>query len=433
MLDIKFIEENKEEVKKAVKVKGLDVDIDLLLGLNNKRKELLKGIEDLRARRNQNVENVKKEDVEKRNEFIEEGKKIKEELKKLEEEYREVEERFQGLMLVVPNIPSKDTPIGKSDEDNKEIKKWGSVPEFKFPIKSHIELSESLDLIDFKAGAKTSGFRGYYLKNEAVLLHFGVLWYALNKLIEKGFTPFLPPTLVNEFALVGSGHFPFDKDEVYQLTNPGKLETGEEITNPKYLVGTAEPPLLAYYVDKVLKEEEMPVKSCGISQCYRSEVGSYGKDVKGIYRIHEFMKVEQIIICKADIEESNKHLEDMREISEEILQELKLPYRVLSICTGDMGAGKYKMYDIETWMPARNSYGETHSDSNLTSWQTRRLNIRYMNKEGEKEYAFALNNTAIASPRILIAIMENYQQEDGSIVVPEVLRPYLGGKEVIKR
>lgn len=433
MLDIKFIEENKEEVKSAVRVKGLDTDIDLLLSLNGKRKELLKKIEDLRAKKNQNVESVKNKDLSEKEQLVREGKRIKEELKKVEEEYREVDEKFQELMLVVPNIPSKDTPIGESDKDNKEIKKWGTVPEFKFPIKNHIELSERLDLIDFKAGAKTSGFRGYYLKNEAVLLHFGILWYALNKLIEKGFTPFLPPTLVNEFALIGSGHFPFDKDEVYQLTNPGKLETGEEITNPKYLVGTAEPPLLAYYVDRVFKKEELPIKSCGISQCYRSEVGSYGKDVKGIYRIHEFMKVEQIIICKADIEESNRHLEEMREISEEILQELELPYRVLSICTGDMGAGKYKMYDIETWMPARNSYGETHSDSNLTSWQTRRLNIKYMNEKGEKDYAFALNNTAIASPRILIAIMENYQQEDGSIIVPKVLRPYLGGKEVIKK
>ncbi len=431
MLDINFIENNKERVKKAVEVKGLDVDVDLLLDLNRKRKNLLKEVEDLRAERNQNVETIKKE--KEKEHLIKEGKEIKEKLKKVEEEYRVIEEKYKELMLVVPNIPSEDTPIGKSDKDNVEIKKWGNVPVFDFLTKSHIELSEELDIIDFQAGAKTSGFRGYYLKNDAVLLHFGILWYALNKLIKKGFVPFLPPTLVNEFALFGSGHFPFDKNEVYQITNPGKLSSGEEIVNPKYLVGTAEPPLLAYYADKTLKEEDLPIKSCGISQCYRSEVGSYGKDVKGIYRIHEFMKVEQIIICRADIDESNKHLEEMREISEEILQELKLPYRVLSICTGDMGAGKHKMYDIETWMPARNSYGETHSDSNLTDWQTRRLNIRYLDKNGEKRHAFALNNTAIASPRILIAIMENYQNKDGSITVPEILRPFLGDKEVIKK
>jgi seryl-tRNA synthetase len=432
MLDIKFIEENYKKVKEAVKVKGLDVDIDLLLELNEKRKKFLKEIEDLRAKRNQNVESIKKEKSLEKDHFIKEGKEIKEKLKRLEEDYRIIEEKYKELMLVVPNIPSEDTPIGESDEDNVEIKRWGEIPKFDFSVKSHIELGESLDIIDFKAGVKTSGFRGYYLKNEAVLLHLGILWHALNKLVEKGFSPFLPPTLVNEFALIGSGHFPFDKDEVYQITNPGKLVTGEKITNPKYLIGTAEPSLLAYYADKTLKEKDFPIKSCGISQCYRSEVGSYGKDVKGVYRIHEFMKVEQIVLCKADIDESNKYLEEMREISEEILQELNLPYRVLSICTGDMGAGKYKMYDIETWMPARNSYGETHSDSNLTDWQTRRLNIKYIDKEGEKRYAFALNNTAIASPRILIAIMENYQQKDGSIIIPEVLRPYLGNKKVIK-
>lgn len=429
MLDIKFIEENKEEVKRAVEVKGLDVDINKLLDLNNKRKTLLAEIEELRAERNRNVEKIKNDSSEKEK-LIEEGKSIKNKLKVVEEDYRKVREDFEELMLLVPNIPSEDTPVGDGDEDNVELRKWGETPGFDFSIKNHIELGEDLDLLDLKKGAKVSGFRGYYLKNEGVLLHLGILWYALNKLIEKGFTPFIPPTLVNKFALVGSGHFPFDEDEVYQIANPGKLEGGEEIANPKYLVGTAEPSLLAYYSDSVL--DDLPVKACGISPCYRSEVGSYGKDVKGLYRIHEFMKVEQIVICKADIEESNSYLEEMREISEEMLQELNIPYRLLSICTGDMGAGKYKMYDLEAWMPSRNSYGETHSDSNTTDWQTRRLNIKYKDEKGEKRHAFALNNTAIASPRILIAIMENYQQKDGSIKIPEVLRNYLGGKEFIK-
>ncbi len=435
MLDIKFIEKNKEKVKEAVKVKQIDVDIDRLLELNFKRKKLLKEIEDFRNYRNKNVEEIKKiekKDTQKRKELIEKGKKIKEDIKIKEEDFRKIDNEFQKMMLFVPNVPSPDTPVGKSEDDNVEEKKWGNVPVFDFQAKSHIELGESLNLIDLKAGAKVSGFRGYYLKNEAVLLHFGILWYSLKKLIQKGFSPLLPPTLVNGFALTGSGHFPFDKDEVYQIGNPGKLDSGEEIKTPKYLVGTSEPSLLAYYADKVIKEKDLPEKVCGISQCYRSEVGSYGKDVKGLYRIHEFMKVEQVVICKDSIEESNGYLEEMRNISEEILRELNLPYRVIKICTADMGAGKYKMYDIETWMPSRNSYGETHSDSNLTSWQTRRLNIKYLSNEGEKKYAFALNNTAIASPRILIAIMENYQQKDGSIKVPEVLRPYIG-KEFIGR
>jgi len=203
-------------------------------------------------------------------------------------------------------------------------------------------------------------------------------------------------------------------------------------TNKIFLAGTSEPSLLAYYAGQTLNEKDLPIKMCGISPCFRSEVGSYGKDTKGIYRIHEFMKVEQVVICKADIIESEKWLEALREIAEEMLQDLKLPYRVVNICTGDMGAGKYKMYDIETWMPSRNEFGETHSDSNLTDWQARRLNIKYKTTDNKTKYAFTLNNTVIASPRILIAILENYQQKDGSVIVPEILRPYVG-KDLLKR
>jgi seryl-tRNA synthetase len=433
MLDIKFIEQNKNAVKKAVELKKIKLDIDLLLDLYRRKKKLLKQREDLRAERNSNVEEIKRlvgNETASREELIRRGKNIKKVLQETEMQFREVDGEFQRMMLLVPNIPSEDTPIGNDEKDNVEVKRWGDIPKFDFEPKSHIGLGRDLDLIDFDTGVKVSGFRGYYLKNDAVLLHFAVLWYALNKLIQKGFRPFLPPTLVNEFALVGSGHFPFGKDEVYQIVNPDKLEGGEITTNPTYLTGTAEPSLLAYYADKVLKEKELPIKVCGLTQCYRSEVGSYGKDVKGLYRIHEFMKVEQVIICKANIEESNRWLEELRNISEEILQDLKLPYRVLSICTADMGAGKHKMYDIETWMPSRNSYGETHSDSNLTDWQTRRLNIKYMTKGSEKKYAFSLNNTAIASPRILIAILENYQQKDGSIVIPQMLKPYLNKEKI---
>ena len=436
MLDIKFIKQNKEKVKEAALLKRVPVDIDLLLELNEKRGDILTEIEKLRAEKNKNVDDIQKvskDNIAEKNLFVENGKKIKEKLKEIEDQFRSVDEKFKGLMLIVPNIPSEDSPVGKSDEDNIEVAKWGEIPQFKFPFKNHIELGVDLDLLDLDMGVKVSGFRGYFLKNDAVLLHFAVLWYALNKLIQKGFTPLLPPTLVNEFALVGSGHFPFGKDEVYQVGNSGDVKDGDEVSNSKYLAGTSEPSLMAYYADKVLEEKDLPVKVCGISQCYRSEVGSYGKDAKGLYRIHEFMKVEQVVLCKADIGESNKWLEEMRGISEEILQDLKLPHRVLSICTADMGAGKYKMYDIETWMPSRNSYGETHSDSSLTDWQTRRLNIKYAKQGGEKEYAYSLNNTAIASPRILIAIMENYQKEDGSIEIPEVLRPYMNNKTFIKK
>lgn len=427
MLDINFIWQNKDLVKKAVKLKGLDIDIEKLLLLDKERRALLHQIEILRKKRNENAELIKKLQKEKKDfkKLIEEGKKIKDEIAKKEEKFRKIENEYKKLILLVPNIPAKDAPIGGEDK-KKTVKKWGKVPKFDFKIKSHIEIAKDLDLVDFEKGAKVSGFRGYYLKNKAVLLQLAVLWYALEKVIEKGFIPFWPPVLLREFALVGSGHFPFGKEDIYQIANPGKLESGENIKDKIYLAGTSEPSLLAYFSDEILKEEELPIKICGISPCYRSEVGSYGKDTKGLYRLHEFMKVEEVVLCKNDVNESNKWLFKMLEVSEEILKNLKLPYRVVEIPTGDMGAGKYKMFDIETWMPARNDYGETHSASNLTDWQARRLNIKYKNKKGEKFFVHALNNTVIASPRILIAILENYQQKDGSVKVPEVLQKYLG-------
>jgi len=329
------------------------------------------------------------------------------------------------ILLLVPNIPSPDSPIGSDEKSNQEIAKWGEIPKFSFKIKDHLDLGKSLDLIDTEKGVKTSGFRGYYLKNEAVWLQMALIQHALSKMQEKDFSLMITPTIIKEFALVGSGHFPFGKEEVYELTNPGKDEAGKEIKEKMYLAGTSEPSLLAYFANETLNEEDLPKKVCGFSTCYRSEVGSYGKDTRGIYRMHEFMKVEQVVICKADIQESNQWLETMRLIAEEMLRDLKLPYRVLNICTGDMGAGKYKMYDIETWMPSREAYGETHSDSNLTDWQARRLNIKYKDKAGKIHYAFTLNNTVIASPRILIALLENYQQKDGSVEIPKVLQKYM--------
>jgi len=238
---------------------------------------------------------------------------------------------------------------------------------------------------------------------------------------------------VRDFALVGSGHFPSFKEEIYQIANPSDIREQDDAPEPLYLAGTSEPSLLAYYADHTFAEQDLPVRMCGISQCYRSEVGSYGKDTKGLFRLHEFVKVEQVIICKNDTAVSNAFLEELRGVAEELLQDLKLAYRVIQICTGDMGAGKHKMYDVETWMPSRNGYCETHSDSNLTDWQARRLNMKYKTADGKREYVHTLNNTAIASPRILIALLETYQQQDGSIVIPEVLRPYMGYREVIQR
>ncbi len=418
-MDIKFIRQNKDLMKEVVKNKRVDLNIDELLALDEKRRELIKKIEDLKSKQNK----LTKNDIEK-------ARQLKQEIKQLEPELRKIEEKYEKLMLFVPNVYSEDTPVGPDEGSNKEVYRWGKIPKFNFPLKNHLELGKNLDLIDVERGVKTAGFRGYYLKNEAALLSLSLMWYYFLKLAKKGFIPMIPPTILKEFALIGSGHFPFGKEEVYQIANPGKLADGKNITEPVFLGGTAEPSLLAYFSDTILEKNDLPVKVCGFSQCYRSEIGSYGKDTKGLYRLHEFMKVEQIILCENNIKESNHRLEEMRFISQGVLEELGLPYRVIQICTGDMGPGKYKMYDIETWMPSRNSYGETHSDSNLTDWQSRRLNIKYKDDNGEKKFVHALNNTVLSCPRILIAIIENYQQKDGSIKVPKVLQKYIGFKVI---
>ena len=422
MLDIEFIRQHSKEVKKAASQKQMDpAVVDKVLDLDKKRRDLIFQVDQWREKRNEasQTRNIKA------------GKKIKQTLKQLEPRLKELEKEYYQAMLTIPNIPHSGAPIGQNEKDNVEVEKWGEKPHFDFEPQSHIELGKKLDLLDLERGVKTAGFRGYYLKNAAAQLHFAVLLYAWQKIIAHGFTPMVPPTILREFALVGSGHFPFGREDVYQIANPGKLADGKVIDEKNFLAGTAEPSLLAYFADQVLSEKDLPIKVCGWTPCYRSEAGSYGKDTKGLYRIHEFAKVEQVVLCRADEKVSNQWLEKMRKYSQEILEDLKLPYRVIEICTGDMGAGKRKMYDIETWMPSRHAYSETHSDSSLTDWQTRRLNIQYKNKAGEKVYAYALNNTVLASPRILIPILENYQQKDGSIKVPEVLKS-LVGKEVIR-
>lgn len=437
MLDIKFIRDNKDEVAKAAKNKNIDIDINKLLELDEQKRELQAQIDGLRAKRNELAKAArggKPTDAQ-----IIQGKKLKEKIAKLEEQYRVIDEEFIGLMVKAPTIPSPDTPIGKNDTENVEIYRWGEPTKFDFKPKSYIELAEELDLIDFKKGAKVAGYRGYYVKNEAVMLQMGIMMFALEKLISKGFTPVIPPTLIREFALFGSGYFAgkeynSDVDEIYKIENSEKLADGTIKKEDKFLAGTSEPSLLAYYIDEILEEKNLPIKLCGFSQCYRSEIGSYGKDTKGIYRVHEFMKVEQVCITKADINEADKlHLEIV-EISKELHRDLGLPFRQLQICTGDMSVGKYKMFDLEAWIPSMNKYGETGSASNFLDWQARRLNVKYKNENGDKNYVYMLNNTALASTRTLIAIMENYQQQDGSIVVPEVLRKYMPGNiDIIKR
>jgi len=436
MLDIKFIREHADEIKDAATKKNLDPKlVDELLEVDGKRRELMASSEALRAEQ-------------KKTQDREAGAKLKQQFREQEEKLKPLEKQFNDLMVRVPNIISPDVPVGKDESENKEVFKWipgataadaaGSKAEpkkFDFKPKDHIELGKALDILDFEKGTKVGGFRGYYVKNDGVLLVMGIMMYAVNKMVEKGYAPMMPPTLVKEFALFGTGYFKgaeYDPevDEIYQIATNDKEATGEKSSEKKFLVGTSEPSLLAYYSDEVLRADQLPIKNAGYSQCYRSEIGSYGKDVKGMYRVHEFMKVEQVILAEADIAKANALQEEMIGISGEMHQELGLPYRRLLICTGDLGAGKYKQYDTEAWLPGMNRWAETGSASNFLDWQARRLNVKYTDAAGERKFVYMLNNTALPSPRIFIAILENYQTADGKIAVPEVLQKYVGKKVI---
>lgn len=407
MLDINFIKEHLDEVKKSIEVRKANLDIEKLLTLDNQRRELIQEVDELRAKRN---EAAKQKDIEK-------GKKVKEELDGLEKELKKVEENWQALMLQVPNILLDDVPIGDASA-NKIIRKVGEVPKFSFKPRDHIELGKLLDIIDFDRGVKVGGFRGYYLKNEGARLQWAVLSFALDHLTQKGYHAIIPPVINKRFALVGGGQFPWGEEDTYKL--------GED----EYLVGTSEIPLMALHADETFDIKDLPKKYVAMSACFRTEIGSYGKDTKGLYRVHEFYKVEQVILCEADERESLGFFEELQENSEEILEMLGLPYQVVLLSSQDMGKKASLTYDTETWMSAREGYGETHSNSIVLDFQTRRLKIKYKGKDGQVKFCHALNNTAIASPRILIPLLENFQQVDGTVKIPEVLHKYTGFSEI---
>jgi seryl-tRNA synthetase len=438
MLDIKFIHENEKKIKEAIMNKGIKLNLDELLVLDEKRTDILIEIEKLNEEKNKLNAQIKSGLADKK-EIIEKGKEVKEKISKLEPTYKKLKEEFDELMVKVPEITSDDTPIGFGDEENVVVGTFGKIPEFDFEIKDHIQLGKDLDILDLEKGAKIAGYRGYYVKNEGVSLMMALMMYALNKMIEKGYVPMIPPTLVKGDVLFGTGYFkgreydPKD-DNVYQIASHDEEADGESCKEKKFLIGTAEPSLLAYYSDEILKEEQLPIRVAGYSQCYRSEIGTYGKDTRGFYRVHEFMKIEQVVLMEADIEASNKMQDKMVDISKEIHEELGLPYRLVQICTGDMSAGKYRAFDFEAWMPGLKRWGETASASNFLDWQARRLNVKYVDKNGEKKYVYMLNNTVLPSPRPFIAILENFQQADGSVKIPKVLQKYMpGGMDVIRK
>ncbi len=413
MLSLEYIRENKEKVIKAAKNKNRQVDIDTILKLDDQRRELIQKGQVLREERNKTSHQKPDQKT------IERGKEIKEELKKIEEELKTINDQLNKLLSFVPNVPLDEVPIGKDETGNVEVKKWGKIPKFDFELKSHLDLGLSLDLFDLERGSKISGFRGYFLKNQAAQLQFAILFYVFQKLVKKGYTPMIAPSIVKGFTLFGSGQFPWGEQEVYKLND-----------EDAYLSGTAEIPITSYFSGEILNESDLPKKFVAFSPCFRREAGSYGKDVKGLYRVHEFWKVEQVIIAKNDIEESKKLHEELQRNTEEVMEDLKIPYRRLLMCTGDMGEPQVYKFDTEIWMPYRNGYGEIASNSIMGDFQTRRLKIKYRKKDNTTDHCYSLNDTAIPSPRILIAILENYQQKDGSIRIPEVLQQLVGFKEI---
>jgi seryl-tRNA synthetase len=442
MLDIQFIRENVDLVTTAARNKGLDPTVvDQLLIIDQKRRELISQTQEIRTKRNKLNEKLK---TTRTPELIKLSQQLKAELKEIEPQLKAYEAQFEDLLLRIPNVPSIDVPVGKDEQGNVVARTIGSKPNFDFVPKDHIQLGLDLDILDLDRGSKVAGYRGYFLKNAGVLMHYGIMRYALDKLIKKGFIPMLPPIVDRKEAFINSGHFPWGEGEAYALypedpDNKNKLtELGGAYPNydydfksDTYLAGTAEVPLVSYHAGELLQEKDLPKLYAGFSPCFRREIGSYGKDTRGIYRVHEFMKIEQVILCVNDWAESEKWHEALASYAEEMLQELGLHYQVLLMCTGDMGEPQVKKYDIETWMPGRNAYGETMSDSIMGEFQARRANIRYQAKDGTIKYVHMLNNTALASPRILLALWENYQQKDGSIKIPEVLIPYVGLNQVI--
>ncbi len=419
MLDIKFIRQNPEIIKKAAKKKNFKVDIDKLIALDDRRKHIQSESDLLNQKRNELSKSAKGEKPSA--EAIAQGKALKEQSVELERELKTVEAELNSLMLLVPQVPDASVPEGASDADNKEVRTWGEIPSFDFEPKDYMTLMESLDLVDLERGAKVSGFRGYFLKNEAVMLSQALWMLAMDQLVKKGFVPMIAPAIAKETAFLGTGWLPQGKDEIYKI--------GEN----EYLIGTSEVSVMAYHSDEILLEKDLPKKYVAFSPCFRSEAGSYGKDTKGIFRVHEFYKIEQVILCKNDHEESVRWHEDITKNSEELVQALNLPYHVVLNCAGDLGLGQVKKYDIETWMPSEKKYRETHSASYFHDFQTRRLNIRYRDHENQVHFTHSLNNTAIATPRILANIVENYQTKEGAIRIPEVLKPWMFGVEEIKR
>lgn len=415
MLDIKFIRENLDLVKMGAKKKHNPIDLDALIAIDDTRREMIASIEAKKTEQNTASREVALvSDSAERTQRIAEMKILKDEIQKDEEALKEVMVKWQELMLQVPNIPDMSVPEGESDAQNVEIKTWGEKPKFDFEPKSHVDIMTKLQMVDFERGTKVHGFRGYYLQKDGARLSWAIWNYAQDFFLKKGFDPMIVPTIVRKSNLYGTGHLPNDAEDVYHTQDQD------------YLIGTAEVSTMGYYADEVLEQKDFPIRWLSFSPCFRREAGSHGKDTKGLIRVHEFYKLEQVVLCEASHESSVKWHDWLNRNTEEFIESLGIPYHTVINCGGDLGQGQVKKYDIELWVPLEERYREISSASYFHDFQTRRFNIRYRDGEGKMRYAHSLNCTAIPTPRILVSLIENFQRADGSVSIPEVLAPYLG-------
>ena len=426
MIDLKKLRENRAEYEAGFKKKQAAIDVDRILELDEKHRSLIQEVEEMRAEKNAVSKDIPRLDGGAREEKIREMKTLGEKLSASEAELNKISVQLKDLTLAIPNPPHASVPEGGDDAENAVVKTVGEIPIFDFDPKDHLELGEALDVIDMETGAKTSGARFYYLKNEAVLMEFALVQWLLKKYTEAGFTPVTVPMLVKEEMMYATGFFPADKNEIYTV-NPS--HEGNPEGDDLYLVGTSEVPLAGLHMFQPLSAEQLPKRYVGFSSCFRREAGSYGKDTKGILRVHQFDKMEMFSFCHPD--KSWEEHEFLLSMEESILTELRLPYQVVNICGGDLGAPAAKKFDCEVWIPTQNKYRELTSCSNCTDFQARRGGIRFKGENGS-ELLHTLNGTAMASTRTLIAILENYQQKDGSVKIPEVLQSYMNGLTEIK-
>jgi seryl-tRNA synthetase len=419
MLDIKFIRENPDIIKEAVRKKHLDFNVDELLSAEEKRTALLTEVETMRAEQNTITDQIARtSSAEERQTMIERMKTFKETLSMKEAELNSVMEIWRNLMLRVPNVPDISVPEGESDDQNVEVRRVGEPTQFDFTPKNHVDLMLAHDMADFERGTKVAGFRGYFLKNDGAMLAYAIWMYTLQVMTGKGFSPMIVPSMVRREAFMGTGYLPQSEDDLY------KNQDGE------YLAGTGEVATMGYYMNETLEKSELPKKMIAFSPCFRREIGAHGKDTKGLIRVHEFFKFEQVVLCEANHETTVQFHEELTANAEEVIRGLGLPYHVVVNCGGDLGLGQVKKYDIEAWVPSEGKYRETHSSSYFHDFQARRLNTRYRDEDGKTRFVHSLNNTAIATPRVLVSVIENYQQADGTIRVPEVLQGFMG-KSVI--